>query len=89
MRLKLKITGQVQGVWYRASTMGVARDLKLTGYAKNLSDGSVEIVAVGDSKTNLEKLKNWCAHGPTGAQVEMLEEEWGDSKESFEDFRVL
>ncbi|MFH1375420.1 MAG: acylphosphatase [Patescibacteria group bacterium] len=88
MRLKLKIIGQVQGVWYRAGAMDVARGLGLTGYAKNLPDNSVEVVAAGE-KQNLEKLKHWCAHGPTGAQVEKIEEEWSDTKESFEDFKVL
>jgi len=89
MQLKLKISGSVQGVWYRASTAGVARDLGLTGYAKNLSGGSVEVVAIGENKTDLEKLKNWCTHGPTGAHVEKIEEEWSDSEKSFDDFRVL
>lgn len=69
--------------------MGVARDLKLKGYAKNLPDDSVEVVAVGSSKINLEKLKKWCTHGPTGAQVNHIEEEWSDSAEAFKDFSVL
>jgi acylphosphatase len=89
MQLKMRISGQVQNVWYRASTTGVARDLGLTGYAKNLPDGSVEVVAVGDSKINLEKLKKWCTHGPTGAMVEKIEEEWSDAEEPFENFLIL
>ncbi len=89
MQLKMRISGQVQNVWYRASTMEVAQDLGLKGYAKNLSDNSVEVVAVGDSKINLEKLKKWCKHGPTGAVVEKIEEAWGEPTEVFEDFSVL
>jgi len=89
MQLKMRISGQVQNVWYRASTMEVAQDLGLKGYAKNLSDNSVEVVAVGSSKINLEKLKMWCQHGPTGAVVEKIEEEWVEPTEVFEDFSVL
>ena len=86
--LRLKIFGNVQGVWYRASTAGVARDLELRGYAKNLPDDSVEVVAVG-SKENLLKLKKWCKRGPTGSVVERIEEEWSENEENFEDFEVL
>lgn len=88
MQLKMHIIGQVQNVWYRASTAGVARDLGLKGFAKNLTDDSVEIVAVGE-KVSLEKLKKWCEAGPTGAKVEKIEEEWNDAEEAFEDFLIL
>ena len=88
MLLKLKVFGDVQGVWYRASTAGVARDLKLKGYAKNLSDDSVEVVATG-SEENLLKLKKWCEQGSKHSNVERMEEEWSESEERFEDFEVL
>ena len=85
----MKIFGKVQGVWYRASTAGVARDLGLKGYAKNLPDDSVEVVAVGSEK-NLLKLKKWCGQGPTGSVVGRIEEEWSKNKEAFEDnFLIL
>ena len=86
--LKLKIFGQVQGVWYRASTAGVARHLKLRGFAKNLPDDSVEIVAVGN-KINLQRLKKWCEHGPKHSAVEKIEEKWSEDDESFEGFEIL
>ena len=88
VQLKMRIFGKVQGVWYRASTAGVARDLKLRGHAKNLPDDSVEVVAVGSEK-NLLKLKKWCAQGPTRSMVERIEEEWSENEGSFEDFKVL
>lgn len=87
MQLKMRIIGKVQGVWYRASTAGVARDLGLTGYAKNLSDGSVELVAVG-SKTALDKLRKWCELGPAHAKVDAVEESWSEAEDKFEDFAV-
>ncbi len=89
MILRLKIFGKVQGVWFRASTANVARDLKLRGYAKNLPDDSVEIMAIG-SKENLLKLKKWCEQGSSGSVVERVEDEWSDDKEIFgENFLVL
>ena len=48
VRVRLRIRGRVQGVFYRASARRKARDLGLTGYAENLGDGSVEIVTEGD-----------------------------------------
>jgi acylphosphatase len=88
MQLKMLVVGKVQDVWYRASTAGVARDLGLKGFAKNLLNGDVEIVAVGE-KLNLEKLKKWCELGPTGAAVERIEEKWSDIEKNFDDFEIL
>ncbi len=86
--LKLKITGRVQGVWYRSSTCKIALRLDLKGYAKNLPDNSVKVVVVG-SEENLLKLKEWCAAGSSNAVVEKIEEEWSNAEETFEDFLVL
>ncbi|MFH0834385.1 MAG: acylphosphatase [Patescibacteria group bacterium] len=88
MQLKMIVSGKVQGVWYRASTASVARDLGLKGFAKNLPDGSVEIIAVGE-KARLEKLRKWCELGPAHAQVDSVSEEWSSAREKFEDFYVL
>ncbi len=59
MQLEIRVVGKVQNVWFRASTAAVATDLGLRGFAKNLADGSVEVVAVGEKK-DLEKLGKWC-----------------------------
>ena len=53
---KAKVTGKVQGVYFRASTQEQAIDLSLSGYVKNMSDGSVEVLACGD-KNNVEQEK--------------------------------
>jgi len=84
----MQIVGKVQNVWYRASTAGVARDLGLKGFARNLENGSVKIVAVGE-KVNLDKLKKWCELGPTGAMVEKIEEKWSEVEKNFTDFEIL
>lgn len=63
------IRGQVQGVGFRAHTRHEAQRLGLTGYAKNLSDGRVEVLAVGESAA-LDALERWLRIGPPAARVE-------------------
>ena len=65
---RLRITGIVQGVFYRAGTKAVAEELELTGYVRNLPDGDVEIFAQG-SLESLDALENWCWNGPEKADV--------------------
>ncbi|MEW8625269.1 MAG: acylphosphatase [Candidatus Thiodiazotropha sp.] len=62
------IGGRVQGVFYRASARHEAQRLGITGFAKNLSDGRVEVVACG-SVDALDELKDWLRKGPSGASV--------------------
>lgn len=69
---KYSITGRVQGVFFRASTAEVARDLGLVGYAVNLPDGSVEVLACG-AEDKIEVLQKWLNHGPPMAQVEHVD----------------
>lgn len=71
-RWNLLISGRVQGVYYRASTEEQARDLGLTGYARNLPDGRVEVVAEGP-EDQLQQLRAWCEGGPPDARVEAVE----------------
>ena len=49
-RLHLKIYGRVQGVYYRSSAQDKARELGLSGWAKNMTDGTVETVVEGEEK---------------------------------------
>jgi acylphosphatase len=65
---KIKISGKVQGVWFRQSTKAEAEKLNLNGTARNMPDGTVEIHAEGDKK-DLEKLLDWCREGPDHADV--------------------
>jgi acylphosphatase len=62
------VSGHVQGVWYRASTQDQAKSLGLTGWAKNLSDGRVEVLAFGE-KEKLTQLHEWLKIGPELAKV--------------------
>jgi acylphosphatase len=67
-RIHLKISGRVQGVFFRGSAVDKALSLGLTGWAKNLSTGEVEVVAEGAEEA-LEKLVAWCYQGPPMARV--------------------
>jgi acylphosphatase len=62
------VVGRVQGVFYRASAREQALELDIAGYAKNLGDGTVEVLACG-SPLALDALERWLRHGPPAAQV--------------------
>lgn len=66
------ISGKVQGVFYRQSTLEKARQLELSGFARNLPDGRVEVVAEGE-KNQLQQLLDWCWQGPERARVDDIE----------------
>ncbi|MEA3138830.1 MAG: acylphosphatase [Gammaproteobacteria bacterium] len=68
------VTGKVQGVYFRHSARIEAKRLKVSGLARNLSDGSVEVVARG-SRAAVEALRQWLHRGPAAAQVESVREE--------------
>jgi acylphosphatase len=68
-RIHLWISGRVQGVFYRASAEKQARALGLNGWARNLADGRVELVAEGGT-SQIDTLLNWCRRGPPLARVE-------------------
>ncbi len=69
-----RITGRVQGVFFRDSTRQVARSLGIQGYAINLDDGSVEVLACGET-TALDELAAWLADGPPMARVTSVHRE--------------
>ncbi len=62
------VSGRVQGVFYRASTAREARALGLTGHARNLPDGRVEVLACG-AAGDIDKLEAWLWQGPPASEV--------------------
>lgn len=70
--INIKVSGLVQGVFFRASAKEQAESLGISGFAQNLSDGSVYIEAEGVDKS-LDKFVNWCHQGPQLAKVEKVE----------------
>ncbi|MBW3566557.1 MAG: acylphosphatase [Proteobacteria bacterium] len=68
------VSGKVQGVFYRAATRKRAQSLRVTGYAKNLPDGRVEVLACG-AEDDVHALVEWLREGPPAARVESVETE--------------
>ncbi len=85
--IRITVSGTVQGVLYRANAVEVADSFKLTGYVRNLENGSVELFAEGE-KTNLEKFRDWCAKGPKGASVDDMSFEWLEFGGAFKNFII-
>ena len=74
------VEGRVQGVFFRASAREQAQALGVRGYARNLADGRVEVLAVGDVQA-VERLGEWLKHGPPNARVHRIERiEAGDGE---------
>jgi len=66
------VSGRVQGVFFRASTRQQAQQLGLRGYARNLDDGRVEVVASGEPEA-LDQLYAWLFEGSPAAHVSNVE----------------
>jgi acylphosphatase len=87
-RVHMIIKGQVQGVFFRYSTMDEAKSLGVFGWVRNLRSGDVECVAEGE-KDALEKLVDWCHHGPSHARVREVDPIWSEYKGEFTDFSMM
>jgi len=85
VRAHLLITGRVQGVYFRASTVEVSREEGLTGWVRNIPGGAVEALLEGE-KSAVERVIKWCRSGPPMAQVKGVEVSWGDYTGQFDEF---
>lgn len=77
MTSRFLVSGVVQGVGFRWFVARHARALGLAGFARNLPDGRVEVVAAGGEGTGLDRLEQLLRAGPAHAQVERVEREDG------------
>ena len=68
------VSGHVQGVVFRAHARAQALALGVRGHARNLADGRVEVLAVGDAEA-VERLAEWLRHGPPSARVDAVHSE--------------
>lgn len=84
--LNIKVYGLVQGVFFRATAKEQAEKFKITGFARNESDGSVYIETEGE-KDNLDRFIKWCNVGPSMAAVEKVVVN-EDKLKNFSDFQV-
>jgi len=86
-RLRLRITGRVQGVWYRGATEAEARRLGVDGWVRNLPDGSVEALIEGEPSA-VRALADWCRQGPPGARVHDVTEAGEPPGDDLHGFRI-
>ncbi len=86
-RAQIVVRGIVQGVNYRWFTQRRADDLHLTGYVRNMPDGTVFVVAEGPRK-ELEALMDALRIGPSAAVVESVQVEWHAPSGEFDRFEV-
>lgn len=70
--LNIKVSGFVQGVFFRETAKAEAEKLGISGFVRNEPDGTVYIEAEGD-EASLNKFLTWCNDGPQAATVEKLE----------------
>ena len=82
---RLRIHGHVQGVFYRESMRQCAEQLKVTGWIRNRTDGSVEAVIQGDPVA-LETLTDWARRGPPAARVDRVEVEAAEDEPRYSIF---
>jgi len=85
--IKITITGQVQGVWFRQNTAEEAQRLGLVGTVQNLADGNVEIHAQGDEE-DLKQLLLWCEVGPPNAEVENVKYSF-EKPQEYQGFQII
>ena len=81
------ISGRVQGVWFRASTKQIAKQLGLTGWVRNTPDGCVEAVFEGEEHL-INKMIEWCHHGPSLSKVKNVDVKNQDPTSEFSDFSI-
>ena len=81
------ISGRVQGVWFRASTKQIAKQLGLTGWVRNTPDGYVEAVFEGEEHL-INKMIEWCHQGPPLSKVKNVEVKNQDPTNEFSDFSI-
>lgn len=87
-RFHVYISGRVQGVFFRANTAKQALSLGLTGWVKNLPDGTVETVFEGETN-NAEVMLSWCRLGTPPARVDHIEYTEEQADESFNGFKIV
>ena len=85
--IRIRVTGKVQGVYYRQSTSETATQLSIGGNVRNMPDGSVEIKATG-TEEQLNQLITWCKIGPAKAKVRSVEVDELDF-ETFKAFLII
>jgi len=84
--LNIRVSGKVQGVFFRASTKEQADHLSMKGFVRNEPNGDVYIEVEGDEE-QLKVFSDWCKHGPNRARVESIKVDESELK-NFPSFEV-
>jgi acylphosphatase len=71
-RVRVRIRGRVQGVFFRAEARARAESLGLSGWVRNAEDGSVEAAFEGEDE-RVDSMVDWSRRGPSGARVDEVE----------------
>ncbi|MEM4475339.1 MAG: acylphosphatase [Fervidicoccaceae archaeon] len=87
-RARLRIEGEVQGVFFRANMRRVALNNGVKGWVRNNPDGSVEAVIEGELE-NVLRVIAWALRGPPRAKVRRVTLEWQDYRGEFDDFVII
>ena len=86
-RVRVFISGRVQGVFFRAVTQHTAKGFNLSGWVRNVNDGRVEAVFEGADE-NVNEMLKWCHIGPPAARVEEVITEEEPYIGEFRDFSI-
>jgi len=86
-RAEIVVSGVVQGVFFRSTAAERATLAGITGWTKNMPDGTVKIVAEGSGK-QLDELIEWCRRGPPSARVFSVDVKWENPTCEFDSFNI-
>ena len=86
-QIKIIVSGKVQGVGFRFYTQQKASELELKGYVQNLTNGNVEIIAVGES-AKIDALVKWAKSGSPNAIVDNLDIKSINKNEQYSNFEI-
>jgi len=87
-RAHVFVSGRVQGVFFRSETRYEALKNGVNGWIRNLPDDRVEAVFEGEQE-KVERLVEFCKHGPPGAKVVRVDVAWEDYSGEFADFEIV
>ena len=85
--LKAKVSGKVQGVWFRKYALDSARDIGVVGMVKNLVDGTVLVNASGKDE-KLRKFKELLKKGSPNSRIDKIDYSWEDSSVEYSTFEI-
>jgi acylphosphatase len=87
-RVKIVVSGRVQGVYFRLFTQNKAKHLAINGTVQNLPDGRVQIFAEADPLM-IDKFIKWCSKGPVTARVDNIEVTELEPQHDFDTFSII